>query len=85
MKKMKTLIQNILMTLIVLGLGYSVQAQVPAPANAQEQGIVLAGGTVHIGTGEVIENASVAFNDGKITFVGKASDLGNAYTGLQKD
>lgn len=81
---MKTFIQNILITLIILGLGYSVQAQVPSPAPAQDHGIVLVGGTAHIGTGEVIENSAIAFNNGQITFAGKASDLGNNFSDYEK-
>lgn len=84
MNKMKTLIRNILITLIVLGLGYSVQAQVPSPAPAQDHGILLIGGTAHTGTGEVIENSAIAFDDGKITFAGKASELGNGFTDYEK-
>jgi len=81
---MKTLIQTILMTLVVLGLGYSVKAQVPSPAPAQDHGILLLGGTAHLGTGDVIENSAVAFSKGKLTFVGKSSDLGNGFTDYEK-
>ncbi len=50
-------------------------AQVPAPAPPQSQPILLLGGTAHLGTGEVIDNAAVAFSDGKLTAVGPASSV----------
>lgn len=37
-------------------------AQVPSPGEAQSEPIILMGATVHIGNGEVIENAAVAFS-----------------------
>ncbi|WPP52393.1 amidohydrolase family protein [Catalinimonas niigatensis] len=52
-------------------------AQVPAPAEPQEKPIILLGVTAHIGNGEVIENAVIAFEDGKITMAGPASDAEN--------
>ena len=53
-------------------------AQVPAPAPPQSQPILLVGGTAHLGTGEVIENAAVAFTDGQLTTVAEASALPEA-------
>ena len=49
-------------------------AQVPVVAPSQKRPIILTGGTIHTGTGEVIENGVVAFSDGKITWVGKSSE-----------
>lgn len=50
-------------------------AQLPAqetvyPAPRQTQPIVISGATVHVGNGQVLENASVVITDGKITAVG---------------
>jgi imidazolonepropionase-like amidohydrolase len=42
------------------------------PAPAQAQPIVLAGGTIHVGNGQVIENGNIVFDKGKIIFVGAA-------------
>jgi hypothetical protein len=42
------------------------------PAKPQDSLIIILGGTVHIGNGQVIENGAVVFNKGKITFVGAA-------------
>ena len=49
-------------------------AQVPVVAPSQKKPVMLSGGTVHTGTGEIIENGIVAFSDGKITWIGKSSD-----------
>lgn len=49
-------------------------AQVPVVAASQKKPIILTGGIIHTGTGEVIENGVVAFSDGKITWVGKSSE-----------
>ena len=51
--------------------GYS---QRIAPAPAQSVPLVITGGTIHIGNGQVIENGAVAFDNGKITYVGAAAN-----------
>ena len=52
---------------------YGLSAQVPVVAPIQKRNIVLTGGTIHTGTGEVIENGVVVFSGGKITAIGKVS------------
>jgi hypothetical protein len=52
-----------------------VNAQSPVVAPAQKKAIMLTGGTIHTGTGEVIENGTVIFSEGKITSVGKSADI----------
>ncbi|RMG78249.1 MAG: hypothetical protein D6714_18420 [Bacteroidetes bacterium] len=47
---------------------------VPAPAPKQTRPIVIKGATAHLGNGQVIENCAIAFDEGKITFVGSAND-----------
>ncbi|MGK0362971.1 MAG: imidazolonepropionase-like amidohydrolase [Saprospiraceae bacterium] len=42
---------------------------VPTPAATQDQAILLKGATAHLGNGKVIENAYIAFSDGKLTVV----------------
>ncbi|MGB3779751.1 MAG: amidohydrolase family protein [Tunicatimonas sp.] len=64
-----------LFILFLLSLPTTLRAQVPAPAPPQSQPILLLGGTAHLGTGEVIDNAAVAFSDGKLTAVGPASSV----------
>ncbi len=65
------------LTLLILLLPTTLLAQVPTPAPPQSQPILLLGGTAHLGTGEVIDEAAVAFVAGKLTFVGTASSVPN--------
>jgi hypothetical protein len=58
-------------------------AQSPVVAPAQKKPVMLKGGTIHTGTGEVIENGYIAFSDGKITAVGKASEIKLDATGYE--
>lgn len=53
-------------------IGFAVQAQ-QAPAPKQTQSVLITGVTAHIGNGTVINNAAIGFADGKITYVGAAS------------
>jgi imidazolonepropionase-like amidohydrolase len=57
-------------------------AQVPVPATKQTKATALTGATLHVGNGQVVEGATVAFTDGKITYAGPASGFnagGTAY------
>ncbi len=47
--------------------------QTPAPP--QDKAIALVGGTIHQGNGKVIENGAIAFDAGKIVYVGTADGL----------
>ncbi len=47
----------------------SAKAQNPAPGKTQARQIVLSGGTVHVGNGQVIQNGLVLFSNGIITNV----------------
>lgn len=60
--------------LIAAVLCIQIAAQNPVVAPVQKKAIMLTGGTIHTGTGDIIENGIVAFSTGKLTFVGKASD-----------
>jgi len=44
-----------------------------SPAKPQAKAIVISGGTIHVGNGQVINNGYVVFNNGKITAVGEGS------------
>jgi hypothetical protein len=59
---------------LIFAVIYMASAQSPVVAPAQKKTIMLVGGTIHTGTGEVIENGTVVFYEGKITFAGKSSD-----------
>ena len=54
-------------------LASAVAAQVPAPAPPQGRPVLLTGATLHVGNGTVIEQAAVAFDQGKITYAGPAA------------
>jgi len=72
-----------LTTILSAVLLLKVVAQSPVVAPAQKKPIILTGGTIHTGTGEVIENGIVAFSGGKITFTGKASDFNGDRSGAE--
>jgi imidazolonepropionase-like amidohydrolase len=69
--KRKIYISGLLIFACLTGL----TAQVPVVAPAQKKNIILTGGRIHTGTGDVIENGAVAFVAGRITSIGKASDI----------
>lgn len=52
----------------------SAHALTPKPAPTQADPIAITGATVHVGNGAVLENATIAFSDGKITAVGPDID-----------
>ena len=52
-------------------------AQPPSVAKPQAKAIALKGGTIHVGNGQVIENGTVVFDQGKITAVGNAQTSTN--------
>ncbi len=70
--------KNILTILfsIIIVKGFS-QANV-LPASAQTQAIALTHATIHVGDGNVIEDGTIIFSNGKITAVGKSVDVSNA-------
>jgi hypothetical protein len=67
---------KILLTIFVIAACMiQAAAQSPVVAPAQKKPVLLKGGTIHTGTGEVIENGIITFSGGKIIAVGKASDI----------
>ena len=60
---------------------FQVTAQSPVVAPAQKKPVMLIGGTIHTGTGDVIENGTIVFTGGKITAIGKSSDIKTDKTG----
>lgn len=64
-----------ILILLILACVFQVTAQSPVVAPAQKKPIMLTGGTIHTGTGDVIENGTILFAGGKITSVGKSSDI----------
>ncbi len=56
--------------LLLMTISSSVLALAPTPAGKQTQSIVYHNANIHIGNGEVLENATIAFDNGKISRVG---------------
>jgi len=61
--------------LLILICLAQITAQSPVVAPAQKKPVMLVGGTIHTGTGDVIENGTIVFSGGKITAVGKSDDI----------
>jgi imidazolonepropionase-like amidohydrolase len=59
------------------------KSQSPVVAPAQKKPVMLYGGTIHTGTGEVIENGTVTFSDGRITAVSGLTDKKVDETGFE--
>ena len=67
---MKKYIYILTLCLAVLSSSTSFAQQTPAPK--QSEAISIVGATAHIGNGQVIENAVIVFENGKITRIGAA-------------
>jgi imidazolonepropionase-like amidohydrolase len=63
---------------VLLLLAWQAQAQIPTPAKAQSEPMVLQGGIIHVGNGQVINNASIRFEKGVITEVGTSVNTSGA-------
>lgn len=65
--------KNIIYIIVFIVSVSCVMAQLPQPAEPQADAILLKGGIAHLGNGEVIENALIGFDEGKITIVADAT------------
>ncbi|MGB7392789.1 MAG: amidohydrolase family protein [Pricia sp.] len=70
MKKMIQLSKTVVLAVLWTTF-YATAQQTPAPV--QTEPISIDGATAHLGNGEVIENALIMFEGGKLTFVGPAN------------
>ncbi len=61
---------NLFSVLLITVFSYAQQT----PAPKQVQAYSIEGGTAHIGNGKIIENALLIFENGKLSFVGSASE-----------
>lgn len=61
----------ILAAFLMAGTWMAKAQQTPAPA--QEGTVIITGATAHTGNGEVIENSAIAFENGKLSYVGPLS------------
>ncbi|QHI39017.1 Imidazolonepropionase [Kordia antarctica] len=68
---MKKYLYKYIVCVAVLFSGLSFAQQTPAPK--QSQAISIVGATAHIGNGQVIENATIVFENGKIVRVGASA------------
>lgn len=57
---------------IFCGAPSAFSQSVPAPAPAQSQSVYLTHATIHTGKGTVLNDATIAFDKGKITFLGES-------------
>jgi imidazolonepropionase-like amidohydrolase len=69
--------------ILIITCLFQVEAQSPVVAAVQKKPVMLTGGTIHTGTGEVIENGTILFSEGKITSVGKSEDIKIDKTGYE--
>jgi len=68
-------ILTILFSIIIIK-SFSQSNVLPAPA--QTEAIALTHATIHTGNGDVIDDGTIVFANGKITAVGKSADVANA-------
>lgn len=74
------------MRYLLIALGWLIlQPTLPAqnPASPQSQPILIMNATAHLGNGEVIENAAIAFDNGELTLVADATTIRLDATGYQ--
>ncbi len=69
--------------MMILAFLFQAAAQNPVVAPVQKKPVMLVGGTIHTGTGDVIENGTVVFVNGKITAIGKTTDVNIDRTGYE--
>ncbi|GAB4490086.1 MAG: amidohydrolase [Saprospiraceae bacterium] len=69
------MIRNYQLILFSLLTPLSLLAQVPTPAPAQKQAILIMGATAHLGNGQVIQNSAIGFENGKLTLVADATTI----------
>lgn len=69
---MKTIKNSIYIVLFAISFNLTAQ-QTPAPK--QSEAILITGATAHIGNGTVVPNSAIGFNQGKLTFIGNATQV----------
>lgn len=67
--------RNILSLFCLFVFATSSTAQTPTPGVASKDQVVLVGGNLHVGNGEVIANSAVGIKDGLISFVKTADEV----------
>ena len=74
-KQMKKIILNII-CLFAITAAFAQETMLPAPA--QKETIALTNATIHVGNGQVINNGTVIFKNGKITELGANASTAGA-------
>lgn len=64
-----------LLVILLIGACLSLDAQIETPALKQTKKILLLNGIAHLGNGKVIQNAAIAFENGKLTIVANAAAI----------
>jgi len=72
MKKLQIIL---IATLCLHFLAIDLVAQIETPAPKQTKKIMLLNGVAHLGNGKVIQNAAIAFENGKLTIVANAAAI----------
>lgn len=66
--KMKNIFSKYIPLLLLVSA--TTYAQVPTPAPVQQKAVLITGATIHTGNGQTINGGAVAFENGKLTYVG---------------
>ena len=72
---MKIINYKYVLTILLVSICTHAIAQVPAPGTEQTRPVAIMNATVHIGNGEVIDNAIITFEKGIITNVANATTI----------
>lgn len=75
MMTLKSKVRLVLFSILLSTLFYSANAQRIVPAAPQQTAVAITGGTIHVGNGQVIENGTIVFDKGKITYVGSTTNI----------
>ncbi len=70
--------------IVLLGISFFANSQVPSPGRAQEKAIMLENGVIHNGKGQVFESGTILFEGGKISYVGASTSAPSAPAGAEK-
>jgi imidazolonepropionase-like amidohydrolase len=69
--------------ILIFACLFRLGAQSPVVASTQKKPVMLIGGTLHTGTGDIIENGTLVFTGGKISEIGKSADIKADKTGCE--
>jgi imidazolonepropionase-like amidohydrolase len=70
----REMMKNVIL-IFLIGTFLGLNAQIETPGSKQTNKVLLLNGTTHLGTGEVIKNSAIAFENGKLTVVANAAAI----------